>query len=127
MHSATYVYDQFINTRGKKFSMTASGEMCEAYKAYFAVPIWDQDNFLLETLNYNKCGWEVIGDFKMVAFLMRLQGGFTKNPCFILFFFFFCLWASRDKATNFQKKYWPPRTYTTVAAQNIKHEPSVNP
>src|SRR6218665_2673181 len=28
-------------------------------------------------------GWEVIGDLKMVSFLVGLQGGFTKFPCFL--------------------------------------------
>ncbi len=32
-----------MKTRVKKFSVTASGKMCEAYKAYFAVPVGDQD------------------------------------------------------------------------------------
>ncbi|KAL6467649.1 hypothetical protein MHYP_G00233260 [Metynnis hypsauchen] len=41
---------------------------------------------LLGALKYDEYGWEVIGDFKMVSFLMGLQGGFTKYPCFI------CLW-----------------------------------
>ncbi|KAL7868607.1 hypothetical protein SRHO_G00100550 [Serrasalmus rhombeus] len=39
---------------------------------------------LLGALNYDEYGWEVIGDFKMVSFLMGLQGGFTKChhwPC----------------------------------------------
>lgn len=33
---------------------------------------------LLNALKYDDYGWEVIGDFKMVSFLMGLQGGFTK-------------------------------------------------
>ena len=36
---------------------------------------------LLDALNYAQYEWDVIGDFKMVAFLMGLQGGFTKFPC----------------------------------------------
>lgn len=76
---------------------------------------------LLETFNYNKYGWEVIGEFKMVVFLMGLHGGFTKNPCFL------CLWDSRNRAAHYQRKHWPPRTDTAVGAHNVKHEPLVNP
>ena len=43
---------------------------------------------LLDELNYAQYEWDVIGDFKMVAFLMSLQGGFSKFPCFL------CLWHS---------------------------------
>ncbi len=38
-----YICGQFIKTRAKKFSVTASGKMCEAYKTYFPVPVGDQD------------------------------------------------------------------------------------
>ena len=37
---------------------------------------------LLSALKYDDYEWEVIGDFKMVSFLMSLQGGFTKCSCF---------------------------------------------
>src|SRR6218665_303527 len=38
---------------------------------------------LLRALKYDDYEWEVIGDFKMVSFLMGLQGCFTKFPCFL--------------------------------------------
>ncbi|XP_061410987.1 uncharacterized protein LOC133344802 isoform X2 [Lethenteron reissneri] len=38
---------------------------------------------LLDALKYDEYSWEVIGDFKMVAFLMGLQGGFTKFACYL--------------------------------------------
>ena len=50
---------------------------------------------LLDALNYE---WDVIGDFKMVAFLMGLQGGFTKFPCFL------CLWDSRNASLHYKVK-----------------------
>ena len=49
---------------------------------------------LLDALNYAQYEWEVIGDFQMVAFLMGLQRGFTKFPCFL------CLWDSRNTSFN---------------------------
>ena len=41
---------------------------------------------VLNVLKYDQYNWEVIGDFKMIAFLMGMQGGFTKYPCYL------CLW-----------------------------------
>ena len=37
---------------------------------------------LLSAMKYDDYEWEVIGDFKMVSFLMGLQGGFTKCSWF---------------------------------------------
>ena len=44
---------------------------------------------LLELIQYNDHNWDVCGDFKMIAFLLGLQGGYTKHFCFV------CLWNSR--------------------------------
>ena len=41
---------------------------------------------LLDAFHHAQYEWGVIGDIKMVAFLMGLQGGFTKFHCFL------CLW-----------------------------------
>ncbi|XP_076327315.1 uncharacterized protein LOC143234118 [Tachypleus tridentatus] len=38
-----YVCGQFFKTRARKYSVTASANMCEAYKAYFGMPVRDQD------------------------------------------------------------------------------------
>ena len=38
---------------------------------------------LLDVLKYDTYQWEVIGDFKMIAFLIGLQRGFTKYPCYL--------------------------------------------
>ena len=43
---------------------------------------------------YEEFNWELIGHFKMVAFLMGLQGGFTKFMCYL------CLWDSRNTAIH---------------------------
>ena len=76
---------------------------------------------LLEALKYADYGWEVIGDFKMMAFLMGLQGGFTKFPCYL------CLWDSRDTASHYKRKQWPSRTEYLVGKHNVKCEPLVKP
>jgi hypothetical protein len=76
---------------------------------------------LLEALKYDEYGWEVIGDFKMVAFLMGLQGGFTKFPCYL------CLWDSRDTKAHYHRRNWPQRTEFTVGKDNVKWEPLLDP
>ncbi|XP_051552787.1 uncharacterized protein LOC127440312 [Myxocyprinus asiaticus] len=76
---------------------------------------------LLDALKYNEYGWEVIGDFKMVAFLMGLQGGFTKFPCYL------CLWDSRDTKAHYHRRDWPQWTEFSVGRNNVKWEPLVDP
>ena len=76
---------------------------------------------LLSALKYNQFGWEVIGDFKMVAFLMGMQGGFTKFPCYL------CLWDSRNRDLYYKQRNWPLRTGFVVGAHNVKQEPLVEP
>ena len=34
-----------IKTRARKYSVKACRKMCEAYKAYFGMPVGDQDKF----------------------------------------------------------------------------------
>lgn len=48
----------------------------------------------LDALKYEEYDWEVIGNFEIVAFLMVLQGGFTKFP------YDLCLWSRRDTVTH---------------------------
>ena len=43
---------------------------------------------LLIALKYKQFSWQVIGDCKIVVFLMGLQGGFTKVPSYL------CYWDS---------------------------------
>lgn len=41
---------------------------------------------LLSAPNYDQFSWEIIGDFKMVAFLMGLWGGFRRGSLAIYSF-----------------------------------------
>lgn len=76
---------------------------------------YENVKFLLEKLQYKKHEWQVCGDFKMIAFLKGLQGGYTKNSCFL------CLWDSRATAEHYTRKDWPIRTQFTPGVENIKH------
>ena len=75
---------------------------------------------LLDALNYAQYEWDVIGDFKMVAFLMGLQGGFSKFPCFL------CLWDSRKTSLHYKVKNWPLRSSYDVSIHNVKLAPLVD-
>ena len=75
---------------------------------------------LLDALNHTQYEWDVIGDFKMVAFLMGLQGGFTKFPCFL------CLWDDRNTSLHCKIKNWPPRSSYNVGIHNLKLAPLVD-
>ena len=55
-------------------------------------------------MKYDQFSWQVIGDFKMVAFLMGLQGGFTKFPRYL------CYWDSRNINAHYHRRIWPKRT-----------------
>ena len=76
---------------------------------------------VLNVLKYDQYNWEVIGDFKMIAFLMGMQGGFTKYPCYL------CLWDSRDTKAHYQKQVWPKREEFVVREKNVKNIPLINP
>ena len=76
---------------------------------------------LLSTLRYDQYNWEVIGDFKMVAFLMGLQQGFIKFPCYL------CLWDSRNTNFHYNKRNWPPRSSYDIETHNVKHTLLVEP
>ena len=64
--------------------------------------------------------WDVIGDFKMVAFLMGLQVGCTKFPCLL------CLRDSRNTSLLYKAKNWPLRSSYDVGIHNVKLAPLVD-
>ncbi|XP_062704623.1 uncharacterized protein LOC115265503 [Aedes albopictus] len=75
---------------------------------------------LFNKIQYEKFGWEVIGDFKMIGFLIGLQGGYTKFPCFL------CLWDSRDTENHYKIKNWEIRAQYKIGEKNVKNDPVVN-
>lgn len=75
---------------------------------------------LPEALKYDEYNWEVIKYFKMLAFLMDLQGGFTK------FCSYLCLWGSRDTKTYYERWDRPQQT-KFIERTNVKWVPLVDP
>ena len=53
---------------------------------------------LLKLIRCNNHNRDVCGDFKMIAFLGGLQGGYTKHSCFL------CLWDSRADKQHYAVK-----------------------
>ena len=82
---------------------------------------YENVKMLLSALWYDQYNWEVIGDFKMVAFLVELQQGFTKFPCYL------CLWDSRNTNFHYNKKNWPPRSSYDIETHNVRLTPLVEP
>ena len=75
---------------------------------------------LLSALKYDQHSWEVIGDFKMVAFLVGHQGGFTEFQCYL------CFWYSRNTALHYKKRNWPLRNSYEIGTYNVKQQPLVD-
>ena len=69
---------------------------------------------LLELIQYNDHNWDVYGDFKMIAFLLGLQGGYTKHSCF------FCLWNSRADELHYLVKNWEARKDLAPGSHNVQ-------
>jgi len=75
---------------------------------------------LLCALWYDYYIWEVIGDLKMVVFLVGIQRGFTKFQCYP------CLLDSRNTALHYKKRNWPPRTSCGKETHNVKRQPLID-
>ena len=76
---------------------------------------------LLIALKYDKFNWQVNGDYKMVTFLMGLQDGFTKFPCYL------CHRDSRGTYAYYHRRIWPKRTEFSVGKSNVKWGPLIDP
>ena len=75
---------------------------------------------LLLALKCDQFNWQVIRDFRMVAFLVGLQGGFTKFPCYL------CHWDSRDTTAHYHRQIWRKRTEYSVGYSNFKLDPLID-
>ena len=68
---------------------------------------------LLELIQFNDHSWNVCGNFKRIAFLLGLQGGYTKHSCFL------CLWNSRADDQHYLVKNWPACKDLTPGSHNV--------
>lgn len=82
----------------------------------------DYDNVrnLLAHIDYNKYRWDICGDYKMIGFLLGMQGGFTKYSCFL------CLWDSRAASEHYNRAEWPARETLEPGSHNVVREALVD-
>ena len=81
---------------------------------------YEEIKFVLEKICYEDHKWVICVDLKMVNFLLGMQSGFTKYPCFI------CMWDSRDRVNHYTKVNWPTRTELKPNRHvNVINEPLV--
>ena len=80
---------------------------------------YDEIKFVLEKNSYNQHQWIICVDLKMVAFLLGLQSGYTKFPCFL------CLWDSRARKEHWTRKDWPVRSDLIPGSLNVLAPPLV--
>lgn len=112
------------STKSLKAVLLHNGNKVPSLPLFHSVHLkenYESVKILLEALKYQEYNWQLIGDFKIVGFLMGLQGGYTKYPCYL------CLWDSRADAEHYVRQAWPERTDFQVGRQNVKWEPIVKP
>ena len=108
-----------IHSRSLKAVLLHNGNNLPMAHAVHLKEDYTSVTMLLSALTYDDYGWEVIEDFKVVSFLMGLQDGFMKFPCFL------CLWDSRDTTAHYHGKDCPQWTEFSVGKSSVKWEPLI--
>lgn len=75
---------------------------------------------IFSKVKYNEHKWDVSGDLKVVALIMGLQLGRTKNSCFI------CTWVSTAKINHYEAT-WEKRSSYEIGFMNVKENSLVPP
>lgn len=75
---------------------------------------------VLTKIKYQDHKWKICGDFKIIAMILGMQGGYTKYCCFL------CEWDSRARKEHFVRTVWPTRKLT-VGEKNVTNESLVAP
>ncbi|UYV62448.1 hypothetical protein LAZ67_2000628 [Cordylochernes scorpioides] len=81
---------------------------------------YENMKLLLKKIEYERYGWKICSDLKVVALLRGLQLGYTKFCCFL------CEWDSRDRERHYIKKIWPNRKIFTPGYKNIANLPLID-
>ncbi|XP_076038052.1 uncharacterized protein LOC143023412 [Oratosquilla oratoria] len=115
IYNATASLKAVLLHNGSKFPTLPLAHSVCLKEDYYSMKV------LLETLQYNQYNWEIIGDFKMMSFLLGTQRGFIKFQCF------FCLWDIRTTPDHYNRKNWEQRTEFVVGTRNVTWEPLVDP
>ena len=89
--------------------------------AYGMNESYETMKILLSAVNYGIYQWSICADLKVIALVLGLQTGHTKNMCFL------CLWDSRADEKHYLQNVWPPRPSNTTGKFNCVHEQLVDP
>lgn len=73
---------------------------------------YDSMKLIFDKIKYNEHKWDVSGDLKVVALILGLQLGRTKNSCFI------CTWISTAKIKHYHAT-WEKRSDYKIGMMNI--------
>jgi hypothetical protein len=90
------------STRSLKAVLLHNGKQHSSIPNAYSVHLqedYGNIKLLLHKINYGGYQWDICGDFKMLGFLLGLQGGYTKYSCFL------CLWDSRATDQHYIQKY----------------------
>lgn len=68
---------------------------------------------VVEKLKYIEYNWPVVGDFKIVGFLMRMQGRYTKYS------YHNGLWDNKADSVHYQQRIWPDRIELSIGKYNV--------
>ena len=113
--------EMFYRQFKTKFKVRSSAQF-KSYQKYGAVPIgystklneeYENIKLILRMLKCNEHQWIICVNLKVVNFLLWLQSGYMKQPCFL------CYWDSRDKTNHWTVDEWPDRTQLTAGDRNF--------
>lgn len=80
---------------------------------------YDTMKDVLSLIQYRRFNFQIVADYKVIAFLMGLQSGYTKYCCYL------CLWDSRADSQHYVRKDWPKRENYIPGQNNVKGIPLV--
>lgn len=81
---------------------------------------YESMRLIFQKVKYEEHNWDVSGDLKVVALIMGLQLGRTKNSCFI------CTWISTAKIDHYSAT-WEKRSTFEIGIMNVKENSLVKP
>lgn len=81
---------------------------------------YDNIKLIFEKIDYNSHKWDVSGDLKVAAIIMGLQGGRTRNMCFI------CTWISTAKINQYRAT-WEKRRAYVIGLENVARDRLIPP
>lgn len=111
------------NKRSIKVVLLHNGNTKPSIPIAYAVNIkesYDTMKEIIALIQYRRFNFKIVADYKVIAFLMGLQSGYTKYCCYL------CLWDSRADKLHYKQKEWPRRNEYTPGKDNVKGIPLVD-